>query len=80
VRCPAEYAAPRESVKHNGCRRIATLYLLSYTRMKMDEHNSYNKVKCAPDLSGARADRGRSTVTTPWSLAANTNPQRVAGR
>jgi len=37
------------------------------------------KVKCAPDLSGARADRGRSTVTTPWSLAAN-NSNRVSLR
>jgi hypothetical protein len=31
------------------------------------------KVKCAPDLSGAWADRGKATVTTPWSLAANSH-------
>jgi hypothetical protein len=40
-RCPAGHAVLRESVKHNGCRRITTLYLLNYTRVKMDEHGSY---------------------------------------
>jgi hypothetical protein len=40
-RCPAEQAALRESVKHNGCRRITTLYLLNHTRVKVDEQGSY---------------------------------------
>jgi hypothetical protein len=79
VRCPAEHAALGESAKHIGYRIITTLYLLNHTRVKMDEHGSYNKVKCAPDLSGARADRGRSTVTTPWSLAANMNGETAFG-
>jgi hypothetical protein len=41
VRCPAEHAALKEFVEHNRCRRIITLYLLNYTRVKVDEHGSY---------------------------------------
>ena len=41
VCCPAEYAALRESVKHNECCRITTLSLLNYRRVKVDEHGSY---------------------------------------
>ena len=40
-RCPAEHTALRESVKHNGCRRITMLYLLNCTRVKVDEYGSY---------------------------------------
>jgi hypothetical protein len=71
VSCPAEHAAMRESVKHNGCRRITTLYLSNYTRVKVDEHGSYIRSSVPLTSVGARADRGRSTVATPWSLAAN---------
>jgi len=51
--CPAKHAALMESVKHNGCRRITTFYLLNYTRVRVDEHGSYIRSKCAPDLSVA---------------------------
>jgi hypothetical protein len=33
--------ALRESVKHNRCRRITTLYLLNYTPVRVDEHGFY---------------------------------------
>ena len=33
--------------------------------------HTHDKVKCAPDLSGARTNQGRSAVNTLWSLAAN---------
>ena len=39
--CPTGHAALRESVKHNGCHRITTLYLLNYTRVRADEHGSH---------------------------------------
>jgi hypothetical protein len=40
-RCPAGHAALRESVKHYECRRITTLCLLNYTRVRANEHGSY---------------------------------------
>jgi hypothetical protein len=65
-RCPAEYAALRESVKHNLCRRITTLYLLNYMRVRADEHGSYIRLNMHLTLVELGLTEVRTAVTTPW--------------
>jgi hypothetical protein len=77
LRCPAEYAALKGSVKHNRCRRMITP-----TRARADEPGSY--VRLSMHLASAEPGltEVRSTVTTPRSLTANSvvyHPPRVTG-
>ena len=66
-RCPAEHAALRESVKHNGCHRITTLYLLNYTHMKVDEHDSLRIILCILSSTFKRQNMKKEDLETVMS-------------